>query len=173
MASIGVHRVTNGNLYVDGVSLLGKVAEVMLPQLKTIMSEHAALGLFGKFELPAGLDKMEATIKWNSYYADAMKASGNPFAVKELQLRCSIEEYSSLGRTGEIPGVVFMRGTFKDPSLGNFKQHDNVELETKFNALAVRFEIGGRPVLEIDVLANIYKVDAQDVLATYRLNLGA
>lgn len=172
MASIGVHRVTNGNLYIDGFSFLGKVAEMNLPTLKTLMSEHAALGLFGKFELPSGLDKMEATVKWNSFYADALIASGNPYKVHELQMRCSIEQYSSLGRTGEIPGVVFLRGGFKDPSLGNFKQHDNVELETKFNCLAVRFEIGGRAVLEIDVLANIYKVDAEDVLATYRQNIG-
>ena len=172
MAGIAVHRATNANVYLNGNSLLGKASEVNLPQLKTLLSEHVALGLFGKMEFPTGLDKMEASFKWTSYYADVMAATFNPYAVQEVQVRTSIDQYGATGRIGQLPGICFIRGQFKDPSLGNFKQHDNVETDSKMTVWAVRFEIGGKPVLEIDVMANIYKVLDEDILQTYRQNIG-
>ena len=36
----------------------------------------------------------------------------------------------------------------------------------------MRQVVDGREVLEVDVLANIFKVDGVDVLAQYRQNLG-
>ena len=172
MSQIAIHRVTNANVYLNGNSMLGKASEVMLPQLKTLLSEHVALGLHGKVELPSGMDKLEATIKWTSYYGDVLAATADPYATHEVQVRSSIDQYTAGGRVGQVPAVCFIRGSFKDPSLGNFKQHDNVETDAKMNVIAVRFEIDGRPVLEIDVLANIYKVSGNDILGTYRRNIG-
>ena len=172
MSQIAINRVTNANVYLNGNSMLGKASEVNLPQLKTLLSDHMALGLYGKVELPTGLDKLEATIKWTSYYGDVLAATANPFATHEIQVRSSIDQYSAAGRTGQVAAVCYIRGTFKDPSLGNFKQHDNVETDAKINVTAVRFEIDGKPVLEIDVLANIFKIQGVDVLQTYRQNIG-
>lgn len=38
-----------------------------------IMQEHKALGMVGKIELPAGFDKLEGEIKWNSFYHEVMR----------------------------------------------------------------------------------------------------
>lgn len=170
--AISVNRLTNVNVYVDGINHLGKAEEVSLPDIKHIMAEHKAIGMVGKFELFAGIDKMEAKIKWNAFYADVLRKAANPFQAVQLQVRGSIETYTSAGRTAQVPLVTFLTVTFKNYPTGNFKQHDNVELESMLNVIYVRQEIDGDPVMEFDVLANIYKVDGEDLLQTYKANIG-
>lgn len=170
--AISVNRLTNANLYVDGNNYLGKVQEIEAPTLKAKMAEHKALGMIGSVEFFAGFEKMEAKITWNSFYADAMKMAGNVFQTRQFQLRASLEQYDSSGRGAEVPLVIFMTGQPKDFPLGNYKQHDNVEAVSMIAVTYFRLEINGEVVSELDVLANIYKVDGVDLLETYRENTG-
>ncbi len=172
MAEIAVKRITNANCYLNGNSLLGKVEETKLPEVATTMVEHKALGLVGKIELPSGIDKMEMSMKFNSFYEDALLKAGNPFAPVDLQVRCSRETYTGQGRTAQEPVVTFLKGSFKNYPLGGFKQHENVEAEFKLNITYVKQVIAGKDILEIDVLNNIYKVGGVEILADYRSNIG-
>lgn len=79
MSGIQTAQVVNANIYLNGKNLLGRAAEVKLPEVTAAMKEHSALGLVGKFELPAGFEKMEGEIVWNSFYADALKLQGDIF----------------------------------------------------------------------------------------------
>lgn len=169
---IKINRLTNANLYVDGKSFLGKAEEISLPAIKHIMSEHKALGMLGKMEFFAGIEKMEAKIKWNAFYVDALKKMGNPTQAMQIQVRASLEEYQAQGRTAQLPVVAFVTCTSKDFPGGNFKQHDNVEAESNLNVTYYRLEINREPIVEIDILANIYKVDGVDIFETYRQNIG-
>lgn len=169
---IEVKQITNANCYMGGNSFLGKIEEMKLPEVVTTMVEHKALGLVGKFELPSGLDKMEATQKWNSLYPDVVLKAANPFQAVELQCRSSQETYTGQGRTAQVPVIVFLTGTFKKFPLGTYKQHDNVEAETTMNVTYCKLVVDGKDIVEIDVLSNIYKVQGVDLLATYRQNIG-
>lgn len=169
---IQVNRLTNANVYINGVSQLGKAEEISLPVVKQVMTEHKSLGLVGKMEFASGIDKMEAKIKWNSFYSDVFKKFASPFSTLNLQCRSSIERYDSTGRVAQIPYVVYMTAYAKDFPLGNFKAQDNVELESNLSVTYIKIEENGESVLEIDVLANIYKVGGVDQLALYRQNLG-
>lgn len=169
---INVNRVTNANVYINGNSFLGKAEEIDLPKITAKMVEHKALGMAGSVELPAGFDKMEARIKWNSFYQDAMVHMANPYQAVSLQCRSSLENYTAAGRTGEAPVVCFIKGQFKTVPLGNFKQHDNVEMDSTLTVTYVKLEISGQPVVEFDALANIYKVNGVDILAQYKANIG-
>lgn len=169
---IKINRLTNANVYVDGNSFLGKAEEINLPVIKQKMSEHKALGMIGLMEFFAGFEKMEAKIKWNSFYSDVLKKMGDPTTAMQIQVRASLEVYTAAGRTEQLPLVVFMTATAKDFPLGNYKQHDNVEAETNLNVTYVRLEINNEPIVELDLVANIYKVNGVDKFATYRNNLG-
>lgn len=169
---IQVNRLTNANVYVNGASQLGKAEEISLPVVKHVMSEHKALGMVGKMEFASGIDKLEAKIKWNSFYNDVFKKFATPFNTLNLQCRASVERYDSTGRSAQVPYVVYLTAFAKDFPTGNFKQHDNVELESNLSVTYVKIEENGENVLEIDVLANIYKVGGVDQLAQYRQNLG-
>lgn len=169
---IKINRLTNANVYADGKSMLGKAEEVSLPDIKHMMAEHKALGMVGKTEFWSGIDKMEAKIKWNSFYADAMKKFADPTKAIQLQIRGNLEVYTSGGRSEQQPVVCFLTVTSKNFPLGNYKQHDNVELETNLNVIYARLEVNRESIMEVDVLSNIYKVDGVDILAEYRANIG-
>lgn len=172
MAKISINRLTNANIYIDGGSMLGKAEEINLPAIKHIMTEHKALGMVGKFEFFAGIDKMEAKIKWNSFYADAILKMADPTTTIQLQCRSSLEVYTAAGRTEQQPVVCYLTCQPKDFPMGNFKQHDNVELESNLNCTYCKLEVNGVVLVEIDVLANVYKVNGVDIMAKYRENIG-
>ena len=169
---IEINRITNANIYVNGNSLLGRAEEIKLPDISAIMQEHKALGMVGKIELPAGFDKLEGEIKWNSLYKDVAKTVANPFKAVQLQCRSSIETYGAQGRIQEVSLVTFLTVMFKKNPIGTFKQHDNAEFGSGFTATYIKQVIDGDEVLELDYLANIFRVGGEDMLETYRANIG-
>lgn len=169
---IQINRILNANIYANGNSLLGRAEEIKLPDITATMTEHKALGMVGKIELPSGFDKLEGEIKWNSIYPEVAAIMANPFASAQLQCRSSIETYGAQGRIEEQSLVTYLTVMFKKNPLGTFKQHDNVEVSSSFACTYVKQVIDGREVLELDVLANIFRVNGEDVLANYRRNIG-
>jgi hypothetical protein len=172
MAIITVNRLPNCNVYVNGGQMLGRAEEVDLPDIKTVQAEHKAVGLIGKLELPSGLDKLEASFKWNSFYSDVFTAIANPFTAVSIQVRASLETWAGGSRVSEVPLIVFLTGTFKEFTAGKFKQHENAEFPSKMNVTYIKKIVNGVDIYEIDVLANIWKVNDVDLLATYRTNIG-
>lgn len=169
---ITVNRLTNANVYVDGESQLGKVEEVNLPDITFKQSEHKALGMIGSFELFSGIEKMEATLKWNAFYPDVMKKYADPRKALKLQIRSSLETHNSEGLASEVPCVAYLTGQPKNFPAGNYKQSDNVESTSKMTITAYKLEIDGQVVVEYDALSNIYSVDGVDIFANYRANIG-
>ncbi|NOT66681.1 MAG: phage major tail tube protein [Methylotenera sp.] len=172
MSGIQLNRITNANIYLDGNSLLGKAEEIKLPEINMLMTEHKALGMIGKFELPTGFDKLEGEVKWNSFYADVWRKLVDPFSFVTLQVRGSLDTYNSAGRVAQVPVVVIMTASFKKIPLGTFKQNDNAEFSSNFNCTHIEMKVDGASILELDVMSNTYKVDGVDKLETYRQNIG-
>lgn len=170
--SIQLRRVTNAAIYVNGNSMLGKAEEIKLPDITSLMTEHKALGMVGKVELPSGFDKMEGEIKWNSFYPDVAAHMGDFFTMVQLQCRSSVETWGSVGRTEQVPLVTFMTALFKKNPLGAFKQNDNAEFASGISVYYIKQQLAGKDIVELDVLANIYKVGGVDKLDLYRANLG-
>lgn len=171
--SIQLRRVTNAAIYINGNSMLGKAEEIKLPDITALMTETKALGMVGKIELPSGFDKMEGEIKWNSFYPDVAAQMGDPFTMVQLQCRSSVETWGTGGRTDQVPLVTFLTVLWKKGGLGSFKQNDNAEFPAGFTAYYVKQQLGGVDVVELDVLANIYKVNGVDKLDLFRANQGA
>jgi P2 family phage contractile tail tube protein len=169
---VEVRKLTNANVYFDGQSYLGRVEEVNLPEVAIKQAEHKALGMFGGMDIPAGMDKMELSMKWSTVDPVAMRKVSNAFRSWDFQVRSSMERYEAQGRTAQDSYVAYFRGMPKNIAGQNFKQHDNVEAESKFSITYYKLEINGAIIYEVDVLNNIYKVDGVDLLATYRANLG-
>jgi P2 family phage contractile tail tube protein len=172
MALINVNRVTNANIYLDGASLLGRAEEVELAFPKAKMVDHKGLGMFGTAEFPAGIDKLEAKVKWSSIYSEVLQ-SISIFTSHQFQIRASIEQYTSQGRTAENPFVGLMTAQFKDGGPLNFKQHEQVDFPTTLVVYHCEYFVGGVQYLLYDVLANMYVINGVDQLANFRTNIGA
>lgn len=167
-----VNKCTNANIYIDGNTFMGRAEEITLPEISPKMSEHKALGMVGEMELPAGLQKMSMKIKWNAIYPEVMKKTYDPFTAVSIQVRTSIETYEGGTRTAQIPCKIFVRGTWKKSGGASFKAQDNVEMENELNVTAYKMIVGTDEVVDIDVIANIWRVNGIDQLLLYRLNLG-
>ncbi len=167
-----VSKITNANVYINGANLFGMVKEFEAPKIVQKMTEHEALGMLGTIELPSGIEKMEAKAVWASVYPDALEVVANPFAALNIQVRGSLERYTSNGRAQEVPVVIFMTATCQDLPMGDYKRHEPVELESNFNVTAARLEVDGVAIVEFDAFANIYKVNGLDVAVNYKANTG-
>lgn len=166
------NKCTNANVFLDGESQIGRCDEVALPELPWMMAEHKALGMFGKTEFFSGMDKMEATFKWSSFYDSIFRKTSNPTAAVAVQVRSNVETHNADGRAEQLPLVYYLRGKFKKPGMGTFKPSDNAEFPSAMAVDYVKVEYDGDTILEIDVLNNICIVDGVDLLEEYRANLG-
>lgn len=166
-----VKKLTNCNVYVNGTSLLGRVEEFDVPEVVYKMAEHKALGLAGSFEIPSGIDKMEARLKWSSFYPDVLGSASKPTAAVQIMVRGTVTDWGSAGLNNEQPVTIVMTALPKNLPGMKFKQHDNVEQETKFSVLRVKCVVAGQTTYEVDVMANIFTIDGVDILANFRNNL--
>lgn len=171
MALINVNRVTNANIYLNGNSLLGRAEEVELAFPKAKMVDHKGLGMFGTGEFPAGIDKLEAKVKWLSIFSEVLQTL-SIFTPNQFQVRASIETYTSQGRISEVPFVGFMTAVFKDGGPLNFKQHEQVDFPTTLAVYHCEYSISGVTYLIYDLMSNVYVVNGIDQLVNFRLNLG-
>ena len=172
MPLINVQRVTNANIYLDGNSLLGRAEEVELAFPKAKMVDHKGLGMFGTAEFPVGIDKLEAKIKWASIYGEVLSTI-SIFRSHQFQIRASIEQYTSQGRTSEIPFVGLMTAQFKDGGPLNFKQHEQVDFPATLVVYHCEYYVAGVQYLLYDVMSNQYVINGVDQLANFRANIGA
>jgi P2 family phage contractile tail tube protein len=169
---ISVNRITNANIYMDGLGLLGRAEEIQVAQPHHRMADHKALGMAGTAEFWAGVEKLEARIKWASLYPEVLVAAGSPFVSHSFQVRGSLDQYTSQGRSAQLPVVYLMTGVFKDAGAFTFKQHENVNTTSTITAYHTELYIAGTQIHLYDVLANIYVVNGVDQLAQFRANLG-
>lgn len=153
---------------------MGRAEEINLPSIKHKMADHKGLGLMAETEFwTGGIEKLEAKIKWSSFYLDAYQAGANPNKTASIQVRGNLKSFNSQGLVSEVAYVCYITAMFKETPLGNFKQLDNAEFESNLTVYYVKLEVDGQSVIEIDPLANIYKTSGTDVLARYRLNVGS
>lgn len=169
-----INKITNANVYLDGTNnLLGKAAEIVLPEIAMATEEHRALGLIGTIVTPTALEELAATVKWNGFYPDALIASSNPFATHKLQVRASVEVYGAGGREQELPLVVMMNVRWKKSPLGTFAPGTAWESSQELTCSYIKVTLDGEDLVELDVFNNVWTVGGVDILARYRANLGA
>ena len=169
---VAINRITNANIYIDGTSLLGRAEEIQVAQPKHLMVDHKGLGMAGTAEFWAGVDKLEARIKWASLYPEVLSAAASPFVSHSFQVRGNLEQYTSQGRSAELPVVYLMTGVFKDAGAFLFRPQENVYSSSLITVYHSELYIAGSQIHLYDVLANIYVVNGIDQLSNFRANLG-
>jgi len=171
--NIQINSLTNANVYIDGVGLLGRAEEVEIPQPKHKMIDYKGLGMVGTAELWSGVDKLEARVKWASFDPETLTMAASPFQTHSFQVRGSLEQYTSQGRSAELSVVYLMTGIFKDAGNASFKQQSMVDTSSAISVYHCELYVSGTQIYLYDVFANLYIVGGVDQLATFRTNLGA
>lgn len=169
---VSVNRITNANIYIDGTGLLGRAEDIEIAQPHHLMVDHKGLGMAGTAEFWAGVEKLESRIRWASLYPEVLSAAGSPFVSHSFQVRGNLEQYTSQGRSAELPVVYLMTGVFKDPGGFRFRLHENVDTASTITVYHSELYIAGAQIHLYDVLANIFVVNGVDQLAQFRTNIG-
>lgn len=165
-----INRITNANVYLDGNTLIGKLEQLELPAIKLSTEDVKALGLYATIELPTGLDKMEAKLKWNAVYGDNFKAL-SPIKSCTLTVKSNMVSQGAGGVTKNIAVTVTLSGVFKETPLGTLKGQEKIDgLEHVMSVYYCKLEEAGKLLYEVDVFNNIYKVGDTDILENFRLN---
>lgn len=165
-----INKITNANAYLDGVTLIGKLDELELPSIKFKMQDFAALGLFSEIELPSGLEKMEAKLKWNAVYGDNFKEE-SPLKSVSLTVKSNMKQHGAGGVLKDIPVTVTISGVFKEIPLGTFKSNEKMDgLQHVMSVYYVKLEEASKLIYEVDVFNNIIKFGSNDILSEFRLN---
>jgi len=168
-----VKQVTDGVVWMNGRNLVGQADEVKLPEIGMKMVNHAGLGSVGELELPSKLEKLQLDIKWKSFFGDVFRNAFNPFVPCVFQIRSSISGWDSInGVSKEIPLVTHITATCKKFALGELKSGDPASYPTEWAVQSLKQIEDGKDVIEIDLMANIFKVDGKPVRPQFNANLG-
>ncbi|HEV2169764.1 MAG TPA: phage major tail tube protein [Candidatus Binatus sp.] len=170
--NIQINSLTNANIYIDGIGLLGRAEEIEIPHPRHKMIDYKGLGMAGTAELWAGVDKLESKIKWVSFDADTLTFAASPFQTHSFQARGNLEQYTSQGRSAELPVVYLMTGVFKDAGSPSFQKHQLVETTSTISVYHAELYVAGVQIYLYDVFANVYVVGGVDQLTNFRANLG-
>lgn len=170
--AIEISKVFNARVYIDGTDFIAKAEEVDLPKVKFKFADTKALGLYAESELPTGLDKLEARIKFNSTYPDFIALAADPFTSRTIIIRAPYQVWTQQGVARTAPLKAEIKGFFKEWDTGKVKGRDATEAEATLSVIYYKLEIDGQEIIEIDTLNNIYKVQGQDKLQDYRTAIG-
>lgn len=167
-----ISRLINANIYIGNNNLLGTASEVNLPSLKAKTNDFESLGMFGTLEFNSGIDKMEASIKWNHFDASVLALEANMIAQSRLQVHGYIQEHQAGGTIAERAAVVVMTVGFKEFQGGMIKPKEQIERESQLSVYEMTLSVDGTEIVMFSAIANIYRVNGVDLLARYRGAIG-
>ena len=86
--------------------------------------------------------------------------------------RSNLQVFDSRGLAAEEPMVTIMNVSASKIGGTAQKNKENSEFGDTVDVYSIKQTVAGKEILFIDVLANIYRVNGQDVLQKYRTNIG-
>ena len=84
----------------------------------------------------------------------------------------NVQVFDSRGLAAEESLVTTMNVAFNKTTGGSLKNKEATEHSDSFQIMSIKQTLAGKEILFVDVLANIYRVNGQDVLQKYRTNIG-
>jgi P2 family phage contractile tail tube protein len=164
------YKVTNGNVYLDGITLVGKFDELTLPDLAYKTTEYKTLGMLAEIELPSGFEKMEAEINFLSVFAAEFSKIADPTQPVNLTFRGNKEGYDSMSGRIESNVTITIRGIGKNFPLGGFKTNEMSNFKLKMTVWSISVSDGGVPVLRFDAMSNTFVLGGKDLSMGFKLN---
>lgn len=165
-----INSIINANAYLGTNKLAGKLDELELPAVKFKAEERTSLGLYGAVEIPVGLEKMEAKLKWNAIYPAEWK-NESPMKTTRLIVKSNMMVVDASGVKKNAQVTATIGGLFKELPTGTIKPGEKMDGAEHLMAVTYyKLEVDGETVYEIDVFNNIVKHGENDLLAEFNSN---
>lgn len=161
--------VNEFNAYLGGTQMIGVAADIDLPKIVMLARTIEAAGVSGKIESPTigQFDSMVQEIKFNALYSSAVDML-NPLEVVNLTFRAAQQVYDKTGGYVFKSLRVVEMGRVKEFHPGKLKKAETMEAAVAMELTAIKLEVDGVTVFEIDKLNSVYIVNGKDMLADLR-----
>lgn len=165
-------KLKHFNLFNEGNSYMGVAASVTLPKLTRKLEAWRGAGMDGPVKVDLGFGDDGIPLEWTlgGWDLTALKQFGAVSANGVgLRFAGSVQQDD----TGEIiPVEVVVRGRHEEIDFGESKAGEDTEHKMNTACSYYKLVVDGEEVIEIDLMAMIFKVDGNDMLEEHRKNIG-
>lgn len=137
------------------------LAELKLPDLVEIMGDHHPGGSLLAIEVPLGVEKLEPTFKLNGFDPELLGTFGLGTPLKQTFTAYGVIRDQRTGKPYD--SMATMHGRLSRIAPDNFTRGELMGHEYSIGAMdayAVFFD--GKPIIEWDFFANIYRLNGAD-----------
>ena len=163
-------KLKDFNLFGDGNTWQGQIAELSLPALSRKMEEYRGGGMDGTVEIDLGQEKIEFEWTPAGLIDEIFKGYAGSKLDNNMLRFAGAYERDDTNATTAVEIVV--RGRHKKIDMGTAKAGDNNEIKVSTTCTYYKLSIDGKAAIEIDVPGYIFVVDGVDRLAEKRKALG-
>lgn len=162
-------KVNRYNVYKEGNRLLGMGDEMALPDFEASSETVSGAGILGEIDDPTvgHFSNQEIEIPFRVIDQEAVDMLDMTKSVT-LTIRGAQQTTNSEGDIEFRPMRVVVRGRSKKFSPGKVKAGSTMETKVTLTVLYILIELEGKPILELDKLNEVYKINGIDVLAKVR-----
>ncbi|HEY5804867.1 MAG TPA: phage major tail tube protein [Lysobacter sp.] len=163
-------KLKNLNLFGDGESFLGQVAEVTLPTLTRSMEDYRGGGMSGPVKIDNGQEAIEFEAKYGGLMRSVLRQYG---ASRHDAAQLRFAGAYQRDDTGAVDAVeIVVRGRHSEIDFGTAKPGDDTEFTVKTACSYYKLTINGVTEVEIDLVNMVEIVGGVDRLAEQRRAIG-
>lgn len=158
------------NLYKGGNKLIGISGEVELPGVTLLTDTLEGAGVGGNLDTPViGLtDQLDMTVPFQSINSHMFQIM-DPTESVDLTLNGAIQgQEASTGKIGYTELSIAVRGMVKEFTPGTVKAGAKMESSIVLSLTYYKIVLGGKTVLEIDKLNDVFVINGKDILQEVR-----
>lgn len=161
-------QITDAPVYLDDKSLVGLCEEFNIPELENSQIEHETLGSIGVLKLPRrGLSAIEGSLIMAFPEPEFLAITSNPRKAARFQLHSKLDIFDAMGldEANSTTLVTHVTALFSKTAFPNGKKAEAGKHNADFSVTKImqRDINSSTPIVEIDLFANIYKVNGEDV----------
>ncbi len=162
-------KINKYNVYNAGNRLLGMGDEMTLPDFEASSETVTGAGILGEIDDPTVgyFSNQEIEIPFRVLDKEAVDMLDMTKAV-QLEVRGAQQTTNSEGNIEFRQMRVVVRGRAAKLSTGKVKAGNPMDTSVTLTVLYILIELEGSPVLELDKLNEIFKINGTDVLAAVK-----
>lgn len=163
-------KLKNLNLFNDGLSYIGQVAEVTPPKLSRAMEGYRGGGMSGPVNIDNGQEAIEMEWKAGGLMRDVLRQYG---ITRHDGVQLRFAGAYQRDDSGAVDAVeIVVRGRHQEIDFGNAKAGEDTEFQVKTACSYYKLSINGATEIEIDLINMIEIVGGVDRLASQRTAIG-
>lgn len=163
-------KLKNMNLFNDGISYVGQIEEVVLPQLNRVMEEWRAGGMNAPIKTDQGMEALSMEWTCGGLMDEPLRQFGITQHDGVLLRFAGAYQRDDSSKTAAVEVVV--RGRHENIDMGTAKVGDNSPMKVTSALSYFKITIDSEEIIEIDIINMIEKVNGVDRLADQRAAIG-